>query len=141
MLGDDNAQVFDTRARATLKVDQSRSIEASQLPEQGVAECPKLIPPRDQQQHHRSLCGRVPGQCRCPLSTNSLEPAHRGAAASSTRFALTRPAKSSSCSTVSRASRAPLNFRPSLPPLEAPLTAHLRLSEAEADAIANTTVI
>lgn len=54
--------------------------------------------------------------------------------ANSTRFALTRPAKSSSCSTVSRASSASLIFRPSPRPLEAPLTAQLRLSEAEADA-------
>jgi hypothetical protein len=54
--------------------------------------------------------------------------------ANSTRFALTRPAKSSTCSTVSRASSASLIFRPSPRPLEAPLTARLRLSEAEADA-------
>ena len=54
--------------------------------------------------------------------------------ANSTRFALTRPAKSSTCSTVSRASSASLIFRPSPRPLEAPLTAQLRLSEAEADA-------
>ena len=54
--------------------------------------------------------------------------------ANSTRFALTRPAKSSTCSTVSRASSASLIFRPSPRPLEAPLPAQLRLSEAEADA-------
>jgi hypothetical protein len=54
--------------------------------------------------------------------------------ANSTRFALTRPAKSSTCSTVSRASSASLIFRPSPRSLEAPLTAQLRLSEAEADA-------
>ena len=54
--------------------------------------------------------------------------------ANSTRFALTRPAKSSTCSTVSRASSASLIFRPSPRPLEAPLTAQLSLSEAEADA-------
>jgi hypothetical protein len=50
--------------------------------------------------------------------------------ANSTRFALTRPAKSATCSTVSRASSASLIFRPSPRPLEAPLTAQLRLSEA-----------
>jgi hypothetical protein len=50
-------------------------------------------------------------------------------------------AKSSTCSTVSRASSASLIFRPSQRPLEAPLTAQLRLSEAEADATANTSVI
>jgi hypothetical protein len=61
------------------------------------------------------------------------ERGHHGAGANSTRFALTRPAKSSICSTVSRASSASLIFRPSRP-LEAPLTAQLRLSEAEADA-------
>ena len=54
--------------------------------------------------------------------------------ANSTRFALTRPAKSSTCSTVSRASSASLIFYPSPRPLEAALTAQLRLSEAEADA-------
>ena len=54
--------------------------------------------------------------------------------ANSTRFSLTRPAKSSTCSTVSRASSASLIFRPSPRPLEAPLTAQLGLSEAEADA-------
>jgi hypothetical protein len=54
--------------------------------------------------------------------------------ANSTRFALTRPAKSSTCVTVSRASSASLIFRPSPWPLEAPRTAQLRLSEAEADA-------
>jgi hypothetical protein len=47
---------------------------------------------------------------------------------------LTRPAKSSTCSTVSHASSASLIFRPSPRPLEAPLTAQLRLSEAVADA-------
>jgi len=52
---------------------------------------------------------------------------------SSPRFALTRPAKSSTCATVYLASSASLIFRPSRP-LEAPLTAQLRLSEAEADA-------
>jgi hypothetical protein len=54
--------------------------------------------------------------------------------AGSTRFALTRPAKSFTCSTVSRASGASLIVRPSPRPLEAPLTAQLRLSRAEADA-------
>ena len=50
------------------------------------------------------------------------------------RFALTQPAKSSNCATVSRASGASLVVRPSPRPFEAPLTAQLRLSEAEADA-------
>ena len=54
--------------------------------------------------------------------------------AASTRFAMTRPPKSSTCSTVTRASSAPLIFRLSPRPLEAPLTAQLRLAEAEADA-------
>ena len=58
----------------------------------------------------------------------------RGAGANSTRFALTHPAKSSTCSPASRASSASLIFRPSPRPLEAPLTAQLRLSKAEADA-------
>jgi hypothetical protein len=53
--------------------------------------------------------------------------------ASSTRFALTQPAKSSSCSTVSRASGASLIVRPSPRPFEAPLTAQLRLSREVAD--------
>lgn len=53
---------------------------------------------------------------------------------SSTRFALTRPAKSSTCSTASRASGASLTIRPSPRPLEAPLTAQLRLPTADADA-------
>jgi hypothetical protein len=53
--------------------------------------------------------------------------------ASSTRFALTRPAKSSTYSTFSRASGASLIVRPSPWRLEAPLTAQLRLSKAEAD--------
>jgi hypothetical protein len=56
-------------------------------------------------------------------------------------FALTRPAKSSTCSTVSRASSASMIFHPSPRPLETPLTAQLRLSEAEADPLANTSVI
>jgi len=64
-----------------------------------------------------------------PARENSVVPG-----ATSTRFALTRPAKSSTCSTVSRASSASLIFRPSPRPIEAPLTAQLRLSEAEADA-------
>jgi hypothetical protein len=46
---------------------------------------------------------------------------------------LTQPAKSSNCSTVSHASGASLIVRPSPRPLEAPLTAQLRLSRAEAD--------
>ena len=54
--------------------------------------------------------------------------------ANSTRFALTRPAKPSTCSTVSRASSASLIFRPSPRPLEAPLAAQWKLSKAEADA-------
>src|ERR1039457_914999 len=54
--------------------------------------------------------------------------------ANSTRFALTRPPTSATCSAVSRASSASLIFRPSPRPLEAPLTAQLRLSEAEGDA-------
>jgi hypothetical protein len=67
---------------------------------------------------------------------------------SSTRFALARPAKSSTCSTVSRASAASL-IVPSPRQLEAPLTAQLRLSSvtgtcaeagsrAEADATLRT---
>jgi hypothetical protein len=55
------------------------------------------------------------------------------AGASSTRFALTQPAKSSNCSTVSRATGASLIVRPSPRPFAAPLTAQLRLSRGEAD--------
>lgn len=62
------------------------------------------------------------------------ERGQRGAGANSTRFALTHPAKSSTCSPASRASNVSLIFRPSPRPLEAPLTAQLRLSKAEADA-------
>jgi hypothetical protein len=81
---------------------------------------PDWRPPPHPAAGHRSAC---------PPREDSVV---RGA--SSTRFALTRPAKSSTCSTVSRASSASLIFRPSPRPLEAPLTAQLRLSEAEADA-------
>ena len=54
--------------------------------------------------------------------------------ASSTRFTLTRPAKSSTGSTLSRAIGASLIVRPSPWPRETPLSAQLRLSKAEADA-------
>jgi hypothetical protein len=61
--------------------------------------------------------------------------------ASSTRFALIQPAKSSNCSTVSRASGASLIVRPPPRPLEAPLTAQLRLSRQRPTLLANTIVI
>jgi hypothetical protein len=51
----------------------------------------------------------------------------------SARFTFTRPAKSSTGSTLSRASSACLIFRPSPRPLEAPVTVPLKLSKADAD--------
>jgi hypothetical protein len=53
------------------------------------------------------------------------ERGQRGTGAGSTRFALTRPAESSTCSTVSRASGASVIVRPSPRPVEAPRTAQL----------------
>jgi hypothetical protein len=51
----------------------------------------------------------------------------------SARFAVTRPAKSSACSTLSRASSACLIFRPWPRPLQTPVTLPLKLSKADAD--------
>jgi hypothetical protein len=88
----------------------------------------------------RTFCGsRSPDWRPPPLRLPAIvqtfrERGQRGAGANSTRFALTHPAKSSTCSPASRASSASLIFRPSPRPLEAPLAAQLRLSKAEADA-------